>query len=206
MLSVDGKVDAQPLYAVATRASRAPPMTSSSSRPSTTRSMPSTPHTGAALWQVSLLGSGETPERQPRLRPDHAGDRRHLDARSSTAARGPHGAIFLVAMSKDASSDYHQRLHALDLDTGAELLNGPMSINPHLFRAPRDGTTTFSPGQYEERAALLLGTRRSTRAGLRIATSSPIPAGSSASATSTLAQTAVLNVAPNSDAAARRSG
>src|SRR4051812_47266761 len=33
---------------------------------------------------------------------------------------GPNGTIYLVAMSKDGTGKYHQRLHALDLATGAE--------------------------------------------------------------------------------------
>jgi hypothetical protein len=68
---------------------------------------------------------------------------------------GAHGTIYVVAMSKDAQSNYHQRLHALDLTTGAELLGGPVDISASY---PTTGTATssFSPGNYEERPALLL--------------------------------------------------
>ena len=41
---------------------------------------------------------------------------------------GANGAVFLVAMSKDAQGAYHQRLHALDLTTGAELGGSPSEI------------------------------------------------------------------------------
>ena len=40
----------------------------------------------------------------------------------------PHGAIYVVAMSKDTSGNYHQRLHALDLTTGAEEFSGPKEV------------------------------------------------------------------------------
>ncbi len=43
-------------------------------------------------------------------------------------ANGPNGTVFFVAMSKDASSNYHQRLHALDLTTGGELAGSPSEI------------------------------------------------------------------------------
>jgi hypothetical protein len=105
--------------------------------------------TGASLWQVSLLGAGET-----------ASDDRGCDqvtpqiGVTSTPvidrSAGAHGMMFVVAMSKDASSNYHQRLHALDVTTGAELLGGPTEI------VATDVATTFDPAQYKERAALLL--------------------------------------------------
>ncbi len=65
---------------------------------------------------------------------------------------GPNGTIFVVAMSKDSSGDYHQRLHALDLATGADRMT-PAEIQATYPNA--GGTTTFDPHQYEERAALL---------------------------------------------------
>ena len=43
--------------------------------------------------------------------------------------RGPHGTIYVVAMSKDAQGHYTQRLHALDLRTGAEEFRGPVEIH-----------------------------------------------------------------------------
>jgi len=57
---------------------------------------------------------------------------------------GPNGTIFVVAMSKSGST-YHQRLHALDLTTGADRMT-----------AVDISATGFVPGQYEERTGLLL--------------------------------------------------
>ena len=67
---------------------------------------------------------------------------------------GAHGEIFLAAMSKDSGGSYHQRPHALDLTTGAEESGSPISIQAMLPNI--NGTTTFDPKQYKERAALLL--------------------------------------------------
>jgi hypothetical protein len=65
---------------------------------------------------------------------------------------GANGTIFVVAMSVDPGGNYHQRLHALDLATGAERMT-PEEIQATF--ANSSGQTTFAPHQYEERAALL---------------------------------------------------
>jgi outer membrane protein assembly factor BamB len=169
-LPADGKVDAQPLYV---------------SQLSVAGSLHNvlfvaTEHdsvfafdaeTGVVLWQTSLLAAGETLS-------DTRGCSQVVPEIGITStpvidrSAGAHGTLYVVAMSKDASSIYHQRLHALDLASGTELLNGPAEIAA-VYPAAGGGTTTFSPGQYEERAALLLlATGRFIRVGLHTATSS----------------------------------
>ncbi|MFZ0636023.1 MAG: hypothetical protein WA755_12130 [Candidatus Acidiferrales bacterium] len=72
---------------------------------------------------------------------------------------GPNGLIFVVTMSKDGSGNYHQRIHALDVTTGAEMLGGPTEIvatYPGTGAGSSNGTQTFNPAQYKDRAALLL--------------------------------------------------
>ena len=105
--------------------------------------------TGAALLQVSLLGSGETPS-----------DTRSCDqvqpaiGITSTPvidrAQGANGTIFVVAMSKDSNGTYHQRLHALDLTTLADRFAAV-----DIQATASGGTLTFAPGNYKERGALL---------------------------------------------------
>src|SRR5580658_8696784 len=109
--------------------------------------------TFAQLWHVSVLGANET-----------ASDNRGCGQVSpiigitSTPvidlSAGPHGELFLVAMSLDNSGNYHQRLHALDLTTGAEISGSPVTVQATFPMT--SGTTTFDPKQYKERAALLL--------------------------------------------------
>jgi hypothetical protein len=109
--------------------------------------------TFAQLWHTSVLGANET-----------ASDNRGCGQVSpiigitSTPAidlsAGAHGEIFLVAMSLDNGGNYHQRLHALDLTTGAEISGSPTTIQATFPKT--SGTTTFDPKQYKERAALLL--------------------------------------------------
>src|SRR6185437_233797 len=153
LLAVDGKVDAQPLYVshLAVAGGTHDVVFVATENDSV---YAFDPQSGAALWHVSLLGSGETPS-------DNRGCDQITPEIGVTSTpvidltAGPHGAIFVVAMSKDASSNYHQRVHALDITTGAELFNGPVDVNP-TYSSAAGGQKTFAPGQYAERAALLL--------------------------------------------------
>jgi hypothetical protein len=193
-LAVDGKVDAQPLYV---------------SQLSVSGSMhnvvfAATEHdsvyafdadTGSALWHVTLLAAGETLSDTRgcgQVAPEIGVTSTPVIDRGA----GAHGTLYVVAMSKDASSTYHQRLHALDLATGAELLNGPVEIAAD-YPAASGGTTTFSPGQYEERAALLLSNGTVYTSWTSHCDIAPYFGWIIAFSGSTLVRTAVLNVAPN---------
>ena len=114
--------------------------------------------TGTQLEQVSLLGAGETTS-------DNRGCSQVTPEIGITATpvidrkAGSHGTIYVVAMSKDGSGGYHQRLHALDATTLAEEFGGPKEVQA-TFPGSGDGSSAgnvvFAPGQYEERAGLLL--------------------------------------------------
>jgi mRNA-degrading endonuclease HigB of HigAB toxin-antitoxin module len=59
-------------------------------------------------------------------------------------------------MTKDASNNYFQRLHALDIATGAEEFGGPKDIQatfPGTGDNSSGGKVVFDPKQYEERWA-----------------------------------------------------
>ncbi len=114
---------------------------------------------GAQLWHVMLTLSGEAPS-------DDRGCGQVSPQIGITSTPvidrtvGPNGAIFAVAMSKDGSNNYYQRLHALDLTTGAELFGGPMTVVGKYpgTGANHDGAgnVVFDPKQYKDRAGLLL--------------------------------------------------
>lgn len=109
------------------------------------------------LWKTSVVGAGETPSDKR--------DCEQIEPEIGITATpvidlsaGPHGTMYSVAMSKNADGDYFQRLHALDITSGQELIspqvitatfpgNGPNSSHSHVI---------FDPKQYEDRAALLL--------------------------------------------------
>jgi len=113
--------------------------------------------TGARLWKVSALASGETPS------DDHGCGQISpeigiTDTPVIDRSLGPHGAIYFVAMSKDSAGRYHQRLHARDVATGAELFGGPRDIQaryPGTGDGSQGGYVVFNPGQYAERVGLL---------------------------------------------------
>jgi hypothetical protein len=157
-LMVDGKVDAQPLYV-----STNPVFTGGNSVGNRDLIVVATENdsvyvfdanTGALYWHVVLLGSGETPSDDrgcSQVTPEIGITATPVIDRNNGAA-GLHGTIYVVAMSKSSGPTYHQRLYALDLATGREV--GIQNVQPTFPGS--HGTVTFDPGQYKERAGLLL--------------------------------------------------
>lgn len=194
-LATDGKVDAQPLYLSAlTVSGAAHNVAFVATENDTAYAFDS--DSGAILWQVSLLASGEVPSDERncgQVTPTIGVTATPVIDRSA----GAHGVIYLIAMSRDASQSYHQRLHALDVTTGAEVLGGPKEIAAG-FPAAGGGTNTFEPANYEERAALTLSNGVLYSAWTSHCDIAPYSGWIIAYNATTLAQSAVLNVAPNS--------
>ena len=196
-LPVDGRVDAQPLY-----------LSALSALGSTFNTVfVATEHdsvyafdsdSGAILWQVSLLGTGEKPSDTrgcSQVSPEIGVTSTPVIDRSA----GAHGTMYVVAMSIDSSSTYHQRLHALDVATGAELLNGPVEISAS-FPTTGSATSSFDPKSYEERAALLLSNGTIYTSWTSHCDDAPYGGWIISYAQSTLARNGVLNIAANSSA------
>jgi outer membrane protein assembly factor BamB len=197
VLSVDGKVDAQPLYLSRFLvAGAAHNVVLAATEHDSVYAFDA--DSGAVLWKVSLLGAGEIPS-------DTHGCNQVSPEIGITSTpvidrgAGAHGTVFVVAMSKDSASAYHQRLHALDLSTGAELPRGAVEISA-TFPSANGGATAFSAGQYEERAALLLARGTIYTTWTSHCDIPPYSGWIIAYAEDSLARTAVLNVAPNGDA------
>jgi hypothetical protein len=195
VLTADGLVDAQPLYLSALMVGgSAHNVLFVATENDTVYAYDS--DTGTVLWQKSLLGSGEMPS-------DDRGCGQVTPTIGITStpvidrSAGAHGVIYLVAMSIDASRNYHQRLHALDVTTGAEQFNGPAEIAA-IYPAAAGGSNTFDAGSYEERAGLLLLSGVIYTTWTSHCDASPYTGWVIAYNSSTLAQTGVLNVAANS--------
>jgi len=198
VLSTDGAVDAQPLYL--------PNLTVAGQQHNVL--FVATEHgsvygfdadNGMQLWQVSTLASGESPS-------DDRGCGQVSPEIGVTSTpvidpmAGPHGTIYVIAMSKDASGNYHQRLHALDVTTGAEQFSGPKEIQatyPGTGDNSSNGNVIFDAGQQLDRPGLLLlngivYTSWGSHCDIRPYTGWIIGYNDT-----TLAQVTVLNVTPN---------
>jgi hypothetical protein len=196
-LAVDGKVDAQPLYLSAlTVQGAAHNVVFAAAESDSVYAYDS--DTGMLLWHVSLLASGETVNDLPASNCQQVAPTIGITSTPVIdRSAGAHGIIYLVAMSRASGSGaYHQRLHALDVTTGAELLGGPVEIAASF--PTLGGTTSFDPAQYEERAALLLLNGTVYTSWTSHCDEPPYSGWIIGYSASTLAQTAVFNVAPNS--------
>jgi hypothetical protein len=200
---LDGNIDAQPLYA-----SNVPTPTMGTHNLLVVATENDSVYafdadSGTPIWQVTVLKNSETPSDDP------SGPGNPPMGVNATPVIdrkiGPNGAVYLVAASKDGAGSYHQRLHALDLALGTELLGGPIAIQATYPGTGdySDGTNViFDPRQYRERCALLLvnGVIYTTWAShydFRPYTGWIIGYDES-----TLAQTSVLNVTPNGSSGA----
>jgi hypothetical protein len=202
-LSVDGLVDAEPLYV-----SNVPVAGGTHNVVYAVTENDSVyafdADTFAQLWHVSVLGVNEA-----------ASDSRScyqvepIIGITSTPvidlAMGPHGEMFLVAMSKDNGGNYHQRLHALDITSGAEISGSPTTIQATYPMT--SGTTTFDPGQYKDRSALLLVNGEIYTTWASHCDDGPYTGWVISYSESSLQRTSVLNITPNgSDGAIWMSG
>jgi hypothetical protein len=198
IISVDGKVDAQPLYLSGVT-------TSSGQR---NLLIVSTEHdsiyafdadTGARIWHMTTLKSGEKTSDDrgcSQVTPEIGITSTPVISRPT----GTNGVIYAVAMSKDSTGDYHQRLHALDAATGTEVHHGPVEINaryPGSGDNNSGGFVIFDPAQYKERSGLLLLDGIVYLAFASHCDIRPYTGWIMGYNATTLVQTTVLNVTPN---------
>jgi hypothetical protein len=196
-LSVNGKVDAEPLYLhQLSMSGGAQNVVFVATEHDSVYAFDS--DTGAQLWQVSLLGSGETTSDSrncSQIVPEIGVTSTPVIDRSA----GPHGIIYVVAMSKNGNA-YFQRLHALDVTTGAELLGGPIAIQAMYSGTGANssgGQVIFDPKQYAERAGLLLVNGVIYTSWTSHCDNEPYTGWIIAYSESNLSQTNVLNLTPN---------
>ncbi len=157
-VTLDGKVDAQPLYvsAVNIPGRGVHDIVYAATEHDSIYAFDA--NSGSIFWHVSLLKSGETtsdPRNCNQVTPEIGITATPVIDLSA----GPHGSIYLIAMSKDGSGNYYHRLHALDITTGAEQFGGPQTIQatyPGTGANSSNGQVVFDPKQYKDRPGLLL--------------------------------------------------
>jgi len=199
VLATDGKVDAQPLFlsGLSIPAVGVRDVVYAATEHGSVYAFDA--NSGATLWRVSLLGAGETTS-------DTRGCSQVTPEIGITAtpvidrSRGPHGTIYVVAMSKTSAGVYFQRLHALDAALGTPLAGSPRVIQasyPGTGAGSSGGVVTFDPKQYEERAGLLLVNGQIVTVWTSHCDIDPYTGWIIAYDAATLAQSSVLNVTPN---------
>ena len=193
--AVDGKVDAQPLYlSQVTIGGQKKNVLYVATEHGSVYAFDADSINGITstfLWKTTTLGTGETTSDARncgQVSPE-------IGITATPVIDRARNAIYVVAMSKNSSGNYFQRLHALDLTTGQELFNGPQTITATY--PGTGGNVVFDPKQYKERPGLLqingtIYTTWSSHCDIRPYTSWVI-----AFSADTLAQTSVLNLTPN---------
>ena len=158
--TVDGSVDAQPLYVsqLAISGQGTHNVLYVATQQNSVYALDADSMTGSSatvLWQKSLLPAGDATVLAADL---PCGSNATNGIMATPVIDRPHNAIYVVAFSKDGSGVLRYRLHALDLGTGAELFGGPAEITataPGTGGNSSGGVVTFLPSVQQERAALL---------------------------------------------------
>jgi hypothetical protein len=198
-LSVDGKVDAQPLYlsSVAVTGKGTHNLVIVATEHDSLYAFDA--DTGAQMWHTRTLKTGENPSDSrgcSQVSPE-------IGITSTPAINRPagsNGTIYAVSMSKDGSANYHQRLHAIDAASGSELNNGPVEITakyPGTGDNSSNGFVVFDPAQYKERSGIVFANGSIYLAWASHCDFRPYTGWIMAYKASNLTQTSVLNVTPN---------
>ncbi len=203
-LTVDGKVDAQPLYLSAVPISGKGTHNLLIVATENDSVYAFDADAGTLIWQATALLSGETASDDrscTQITPKIGITATPVISRPS----GSNGVIYVAAMSKDSSGNYHQRLHALNAATGKELYKGPVEISaqyPGTGDNSSGGNVIFDPAQYVERSALLLVNNVVYVAWASHCDIRPYTGWIMGYDATTLAQSTVLNVTPNGNSGA----
>ena len=203
-VAMDGKVDAQPLYVsgLAIPGSGVRNVVFAATEHDSVYAFDA--DNGTVYWHVSLLQSGETTS-------DDRGCGQVTPEIGVTGTpvidltAGPNGTIYVVAMSKNSSGSYYQRLHGLNLVTGAEEFGGPVTVAasvPGSGDNSSNGNVVFDAKQYKSRPGLLLLNGIVYTSWGSHCDSRPYTGWLIGYRNTTLQQTSVFNFAPNGSEAA----
>jgi hypothetical protein len=113
----------------------------------------------APLWQVSFVNAANRVSTVPSGDTNCSQIEPEIGITSTPVIDVASGTIFVVAMTKEIGGtiSYVQRLHALDITSGAEKPGSPVVIQATYPGTGEGGSTlTFNPKNYKQRPGLLL--------------------------------------------------
>jgi len=159
----------------------------------------------APLWQVSFINPSSGVTTVPYQDTGCSQIVPELGITSTPVIDPQSGTIYVVAMTKETSAngtEYVQRLHALDVATGAEKPGSPVAIQASVPGTGEGGTTVvFNPKAYKQRAGLVLWNGTVYTAWASHCDISPYHGWLIAYDAKSLTQTALYNNTPNGDEA-----
>jgi hypothetical protein len=116
------------------------------------------PGAATPLWTVNLTGVDARPVNAGDMSPGYGDMRGNIGIVGTPVIDTATQTIYLVARTKEAG-EFVQRLHALNITTGAERLNSPVVINASIQgtgTGSSNGVIHFDPRIENQRGALLL--------------------------------------------------
>jgi outer membrane protein assembly factor BamB len=197
-VTLDGSVDAQPLYVAGVPIPNQGTHNVLIAATENDSLYALDADTGAQLWQVALLPTGETPSDNRgcgQVTPEIGITSTPVIALETGTGLG---VIFAVAMSKDSSGNYYQRLYKVSLAAGkplaAVVIGGKY---PGTGDNSSGGYVYFESSQYKERSGLLLLGGVVYLAWASHCDAQPYTGWIMGYNATTLAQTSVIDVTPN---------
>lgn len=125
------------------------------------------PSVVAPYWQVSFTNANAVAPRNTDMTGACGGNYRDFSGNmgivSTPAIDVVTGTIYLLARTKENGTTFVQRLHALDLATGAEKIHSPVTIAatyPGSGAGSSGGVITFDPQKQNQRSGLTLANGR----------------------------------------------
>lgn len=163
--SVDGNIYAQPLYLanVAIPGQGTHNVVYVGTENDTVYAFDADGNAGSTpLWQVSLLGDGESPVGSNEVYPGTVDISPKIGITGTPVIDVTNGTLYVVSKSRLVSggtTNYYQRLHALDITSGVERPYSPVLIQaavPGIGQASTNALLSFNPLKQHQRSALAL--------------------------------------------------
>jgi hypothetical protein len=204
LTTLDGRVDAQPLYVPAVTISGQGVHNVLIAATENDSVYALDADSGAILWRTRTLDSFEVPS-DPRncaqVTPEIG-----ITATPVINMQTSPPTVYVVAMSKTIfTTIYHQRLHALNLASGQEQPGSPVNIQgsyPGTGDGSQGGQVLFNPADYKERSGLLLSGNTIYMGWSSHCDNQPYTGWIMGYNATTLAQTSILNITPNGEGGA----